>query len=69
MKVDDVVVIVTLVPSATIVNSLPEEENCSFGFVKDQKQDEMMMYGSGVAMMLILQSLNIFSFDQSNTSK
>ena len=46
MKVDIVVVIVTLVLCYHHYR-LPEEENCSFAFVKDQKQDEMMMIVSG----------------------
>jgi hypothetical protein len=61
----DVVAILTLV-LLYYHYCLPEEEKCSFGFVKDQMQDEMMMMMMMMMMMIvkveliILQSLNIF---------
>jgi hypothetical protein len=67
MKVDVVVVIVTLV-LCYYNYCLSEEENCSFAFVKDQKQDEKVMMIVKLEL-LIPQSLNIFYFDQGNTSK
>jgi hypothetical protein len=58
MKVDDVVVIVTLV-LCYYNYCLPEEENWSFAFVKDQTQDEMMMVVVVEMELLVLQSSNI----------
>jgi hypothetical protein len=57
MKVDDVVVIVVTLVLSYYHYCLPEEENWSFAFIKDRKQDEMMVVVE--RELLVLQSSNI----------
>jgi ATP/ADP translocase len=70
MKVDIVVMVVVILLLYYHYHQrrLLEEENCSFAFVKDQKQDEKVMMIVEVEL-LILQSLYIFYFDQNGSIK